>query len=74
MYDGSRGRSISLAEIELEIKKLSPQELARLANWFAKLYADQWDGEIEEDSNAGRLDRLIAQAKAQFEAGKCRPL
>jgi hypothetical protein len=33
-----------------------------------------WDRQIEADSKAGKLDRLIEKSLAEHEAGKSRPL
>ena len=65
---------MSVHEIEQEIARLEPSELAQLAEWFAKHHADKWDEQIEADSQAGKLDALIAQANADFEAGRHRRL
>ena len=35
---------------------------------------DAWDRQIEADVKAGRLDHLIAEAKADFAAGRTKPL
>ncbi len=63
-----------LEQIEKAVAELTPEELASFAEWFAELQADRWDRQIEEDAKAGRLDRLIADAKAEIAAGKVRPL
>jgi len=33
-----------------------------------------WDKQIEADVAAGKLDRLIAEARADFKAGKAREI
>ena len=63
-----------LQQIEKAITELSPDELKALAQWFAELQADLWDRQIEEDSDAGRLDELANQALAEHRAGKTTPL
>ena len=45
--------------LEEEIKKLSPEELAQLRDWFLELDAQQWDREIERDAASGKLDKLF---------------
>lgn len=64
----------SVAEIQAEIEKLSRAEQRELAGWFAQVQADAWDGQIEEDVKAGRLDHLLAQAEADIAAGRTKPL
>ena len=44
--------------------------MARLADWFAELQADQWDEQIERDAKAGKLDKVIAEAKTAHNAGR----
>jgi hypothetical protein len=36
--------------------------------------ADLWDQQIAADLKAGKLDELIAEARADFKAGKAREL
>jgi len=61
-------------QIENRIKNLSPEELAKFRAWFAEFDAQAWDRQIEADSKAGKLDRLIEKSLAEHEAGKTRPL
>ena len=61
-------------QIEDRIKKLSPEELGKLRAWFAEFDAQAWDRQIEADSKAGKLDRLIEKSMAEHKAGKSRPL
>ena len=60
---------MSVHEIEQAIADLPPAELAELADWFARHHADRWDEQITRDSESGKLDELILQANAQFDAG-----
>lgn len=57
--------------IEREIQKLSPSELAKFRKWFVKYDAEAWDREIEEDAMAGKLDALANKALKAFESGEC---
>ena len=50
--------------LEEEIKKLSPEELAQLRDWFLELDAQQWDREIERDAASGKLDKLFEKSLA----------
>ena len=36
--------------------------------------ADEWDRQIERDAAAGKFDKIIAKADADFKAGRCKPL
>jgi len=65
---------MSVKEIKSAISRLSVSELAQLANWFEEYQSQIWDKQIENDANAGKLDGLIKEADAEFEAGRCKPL
>jgi len=59
-----------LEEIEQRIRKLSPAELAEFRAWFTEFDHLLWDQQIEADSKAGKLDKLAAEALADYKAGK----
>lgn len=61
-------------DIEIAIAKLSPQELADLAAWFADYHAQAWDAQIERDLDTGRLDALLAALETEYKAGGVKPL
>jgi hypothetical protein len=63
-----------LDQIEKSIAELPEDELKVLAAWFDELRWSRWDQSLEADEKAGRLDRFIAEAKAEITAGKTRPL
>lgn len=63
-----------LEKIEESIAALSDAELKRLAAWFADYQFERWDRRLEQDVEAGKLDRLADQALADFDAGRTRPL
>jgi hypothetical protein len=65
---------MSITEIEQAIAELSPEELARFREWFDEYYADVWDKQIEADAKSGRLDKLIAEADEEYDAGLSKPL
>ena len=70
-YDGCMTK---LEQIEKSIAALSDQEAKELASWLEELRGQRWDRQIEDDSKAGRLDRLAEEALADFSAGRTRPL
>lgn len=61
-----------LEQLEQQVLRLRPriwQYSARgLSNWTISF----WDKQIEADVAAGKLDRLIAEARAEFKAGTAR--
>jgi len=64
----------AVEKLELLIKSLSPEELAKFREWFAEFDAQVWDRQIESDAAAGKLDRLIEESIADHKANKSRPL
>jgi hypothetical protein len=65
---------MSVTEIKAEILQLPPSDMANLAQWLQEVQADAWDRQMAEDVKAGRLDALVARAKAQVAAGQYQPL
>jgi hypothetical protein len=61
-------------EIQSAIVSLSPEEYARLRQWFAERDWEQWDQEIEEDAASGKLDFLIDEAAAEKAQGRLQDL
>lgn len=60
--------------IEQQIRELSSAEFAELRDWVLEQDWDAWDSQIEADYRSGKLDKFIAEAKADFDAGKARKL
>lgn len=65
---------MSVKDIERAITQLPPSAVAELAEWFEQFQEQVWDQQIAEDAKAGKFDKLIEQAKAEYAAGKCREL
>ena len=61
-------------ELQVEIARLSDEELESLSRWLDEYRADLWDRRIEDDMLAGRLDAAGRRADEDFEAGRCTPL
>jgi hypothetical protein len=59
-------------QLEKQIEKLSAEDLARFRTWFLEFDARVWDDQIEADLKAGKLKGLIAEALAEYKAGKAR--
>lgn len=64
---------MSVAEIEAAIAKLPAKELAELTVWIQEYHHRVWDKQIEDDLDAGRLDRLLADVDKEHQAGLARP-
>ena len=65
---------MSLAEIRVEIAKLTDRERTQLLQELAEADAAAWDRQIAEDFAAGKLDALMAEADADVAAGRVREL
>jgi len=59
-------------QLEKRIAKLAPRDLATFRAWFLEFDGRVWDEQIEADAKAGKLDGFIAEALADYKAGKAR--
>ena len=64
----------AVEKLELLIESLFPEELAKFREWFADFDAQIWDRQIQSDTAAGKLDRLIDESMADHRNNKSRPL
>ncbi len=64
----------NIAKIQEDILALSKTDYQQLGQWFNELEWDECDRQIEEDSNAGKLDFLIAEAREAKEKGTLKKL
>ncbi len=64
----------TVQEIETAIQKLKPQEIHEVADWLQELREELWDKQIEADAKAGRLDKLMEEAREDYRAGRTKPL
>lgn len=65
---------MSILEIEAAIAALPIKQLVELSNWLEDYQASVWDQQIEADLEAGRLDNLLTEVDAEYEAGLSQPL
>jgi hypothetical protein len=61
-------------QIEQQIRELSAREFSELRDWVLEQDWKAWDAQIENDAGAGKLDQVIAEADAEYKAGRTRPL
>jgi hypothetical protein len=59
-----------IEQLEQRVRSLSPEDLAKFRAWFLEFDADVWDRQIEADAKAGKLDTLVNEALAEYEAGR----
>lgn len=66
---------MSLAEIEAAVKKLTPEELTKLAAYITRQDKLAWDEQIEEDfSPGGKHAARLQELDAEIDAGGFTPL
>lgn len=65
---------MTVQEIEIAITKLPAKSLIELSTWLDEYQASKWDQQIEDDLDSGRLDSLLAEVDAEYEAGLAEPL
>jgi hypothetical protein len=65
---------MTVRDIERAIEDLPKNELAELSAWFEKYEAEMWDEQIGNDLATGRFEALRAEAMADFDTGRTRPL
>jgi hypothetical protein len=58
-----------IEDAQKAVEQLSLEELARFRAWFEEFKARVWDEQIERDLKAGKLDRLLAEVRANIKAG-----
>lgn len=61
-------------EIKSAIEKLPEEDYIELRRWFSEKDWQEWDKQIEEDSESGRLDFLIKEALDEKAKGKLKDL
>jgi hypothetical protein len=60
--------------IERQIRELSAGEFSELRDWVLHQDWTAWDAKIESDVRAGKLDKLIAESKSDYAAGRSKSL
>jgi hypothetical protein len=64
----------SIEEIEKAVADLPPRELAIFRAWFEAFEAERFDRHIEQDAEAGKLDRFADAALAEYRQGLAREI
>ena len=63
-----------IEKIQQAILALPEAEYKQLRQWFSELDWEKWDREIEADSDAGKLDFLIAEDLEEKKKGTLKDL
>jgi len=69
--------SAAVEKILKSVESLSPEDRNELWDRIAAdeaKHLDQWEKQIERDSNTGKLDHLLAELKEDIKAGRVKPL
>ncbi|HDP97728.1 MAG TPA: hypothetical protein ENN22_00895 [bacterium] len=61
---------LKVDELKSAIEALPENEYVELRRWFSEKDWQDWDEQIEADSNSGKLDFLIKEANDQKKSGK----
>jgi hypothetical protein len=61
-------------ELKADIERLPSEELTELLRWLSEKEWESWDKEIEADSQAGRLDFLVREAREEKTKGSLREI
>ncbi len=64
----------SVAEIQRAIISLTKSDYAQLMRWLNEYDWEEWDRQIGTDSEAGKLDFLVSQAKEAEREGTLKEL
>ena len=62
----------NITDIQDAILALSEADYLQFRGWFNELDWAKWDRQIEADSESGKLDFLVAEARESKKAGKLR--
>ncbi len=63
-----------IEELETRVRQLPKEDFSRFRDWFLQLDDELWDAQIKSDLQAGKLNRLIENARNEFVQGKAREL
>ena len=61
----------SVQAIEAAVEQLAPEQRAEFRAWFEAFDANEWDLQMEQDLQSGRLDWLAEEALGDLAAGRC---
>jgi len=65
---------MTIEDLEQAVAKLPPDQFAKFRAWFEAFEAARFDGNIERDIMAGKLDRFGDRALDDFRKGRAREL
>jgi hypothetical protein len=67
-------RMSKIDELKAEIESLPSEEFAEIFRWLSEKDWARWDKEIDADSQSGRLDFLVREAREEKAKGNLKDL
>jgi Fe-S cluster biosynthesis and repair protein YggX len=65
-----KGNTMSnIDELKAQIESLPSEQFAEIFRWLSEKGWERWDKEIQADSQAGRLDFLVREAREEKAKG-----
>jgi hypothetical protein len=61
-------------ELKAELESLPSDQFAEIFRWLSEKDWERWDKEIEADSQSGRLDFLVQEAREEKANGTLKDL
>ena len=61
-------------EIKAAIEALPQEDYAQLKRWFSEKEWEEWDQQIDADSESGKLDFLVKEALDEKAKGRLKEL
>jgi len=71
---GRENTMSKIDELKVEIERLPSEEFTELFRWLSEKDWERWDKGIEADSQAGRLDFLVPEAREEKATGTLKDL
>ncbi|MDA0323554.1 MAG: hypothetical protein O2923_12685 [Verrucomicrobia bacterium] len=64
----------TVQEIKKAIEHLPADDFSSIRDWIAERDWEHWDAQIKGDSDSGKLDFLVTEAREEGQKGNTRPL
>lgn len=61
-------------ELKAEIENLPVEQVAEIFRWLSEKDWERWDSEVGSDSQAGKLDFLVREAREEKSKGTLKDL
>ena len=61
-------------ELQMRIRNLPIEDFSKLREWFLQFEDELWDQKIRANFKAGKFNKFIEKARAEFAQGKAREL